>query len=71
MPIFEFKCKKCKNIFEELILSPAEEKKLSCPKCGSGSTEKLMSRFARGKSSDSFMSMLNGTQPSGGSCSTT
>ena len=26
MPIYEFRCKKCKNIFESLIFSPAEEK---------------------------------------------
>jgi len=67
MPIFEFKCKKCKNTFEELVLSSAEEKEMSCPKCGSGNTEKLMSTFRRGKSSDSFMSMLNGAQPSSSS----
>ena len=51
MPIFEFKCKKCKNIFEELIYSSAEEKKLVCPQCGSKKTEKLMSVFAGSKSS--------------------
>ena len=50
MPIFEFKCKKCKNKFEELIFSSAEEKKLVCPKCGSKKTEKLMSVFAGSKS---------------------
>jgi putative FmdB family regulatory protein len=49
MPIYEFRCKKCKNIFETLIFSPAEEKKLSCPKCGTKGTEKLMSVFAGGK----------------------
>jgi putative FmdB family regulatory protein len=50
MPIYEFKCKKCKKIFETLIFSPAEEKKLSCPECGSKNNEKLMSVFAGSKS---------------------
>jgi putative FmdB family regulatory protein len=50
MPIYEFKCKKCKNIFEELIFSSADEKNTTCPKCGSKKNEKLMSVFAGGKS---------------------
>jgi putative FmdB family regulatory protein len=50
MPIFEFRCKKCKNIFEELIFSSADQKKIACPKCGSQRSEKLMSVFAGGKS---------------------
>ncbi|MCU0289841.1 MAG: zinc ribbon domain-containing protein, partial [Acidobacteria bacterium] len=48
MPIFEFKCKKCKNVFEELIYSSADQKKITCPKCGSQRSEKLMSVFAGG-----------------------
>ncbi|MCG6538311.1 MAG: zinc ribbon domain-containing protein [Syntrophales bacterium LBB04] len=49
MPIYEFRCKKCKNIFESLIFSPADEKGLSCPKCGSKRSQKIMSIFAGGK----------------------
>ncbi|PKN70581.1 MAG: FmdB family transcriptional regulator [Deltaproteobacteria bacterium HGW-Deltaproteobacteria-10] len=50
MPIFEFKCKKCKTVFEELIFSAADEKKTVCPKCGSKKSDKLMSVFAGSKS---------------------
>jgi len=32
-----------------LIFSPEEEKKLSCPKCKTKTTEKIMSVFAGGK----------------------
>ncbi len=49
MPIYEFKCRKCKNIFENLVFSAAEERKLVCPRCGSHSNQKLMSVFAGGK----------------------
>ena len=53
MPIYEFRCKKCKNIFESLIFSAAEEKGLSCPKCGVKKAEKVMSVSAKRKSNGS------------------
>ncbi|MGA2780502.1 MAG: zinc ribbon domain-containing protein [Smithella sp.] len=56
MPIYEFRCKKCKNIFESLIFSSVEEKKLSCPKCGTKKPQKVMSVFAGGKSNCSSCS---------------
>jgi len=64
MPIYEFKCKKCKNIFESIIFSPADEKDLSCPKCGTKKAEKIMSVSAKRKSKGSSGS-------TGSSCSAT
>ncbi len=49
MPIYEFCCKKCKNIFETLIFSAEKEKNPSCPKCKAKTTEKIMSVVAGGK----------------------
>ncbi|MBN1365476.1 MAG: zinc ribbon domain-containing protein [Syntrophaceae bacterium] len=72
MPIYEFKCKKCKNIFERLIFSPTEEGVLSCPQCGAKQAEKVMSAPARRKSkgsSDSAGSSCSATScPPGCSC---
>jgi len=56
MPIYEFRCKKCKKIFESLIFSSTEEKKLSCPKCGTKKPQKVMSVFADGNSNCSSCS---------------
>jgi putative FmdB family regulatory protein len=56
MPIYEFRCKKCKKIFESLVLSPKEEETVSCPKCGTKGGEKLMSVFTGGKSDSSSCS---------------
>jgi putative FmdB family regulatory protein len=42
MPIYDFKCKKCGEVFEELC---RVDEKPSC-KCGSLETEKLISSFA-------------------------
>lgn len=44
MPIFEFRCKKCGEEFEELV-SGANEK-VACPACGKKSTERKLSTFA-------------------------
>ena len=43
MPLFEYKCEKCENKFESLVLSSDEE--ICCPDCGSTNLEKLFSTF--------------------------
>ncbi len=45
MPLYEYKCKKCGNSFEELVFG---EEKVKCPKCGSEEVEKLLSVFSSG-----------------------
>ena len=42
MPIYEYKCNKCQNDFEELVTGTIN-KPLPCPSCGSENTEKKMS----------------------------
>ena len=42
MPIFEFKCKKCDEQFEYLMLSSNDDAP-ECPKCGHKKVQKLMS----------------------------
>ena len=34
MPIYEFKCKNCGNIFEYLCLKSSDKDNASCPSCG-------------------------------------
>jgi putative FmdB family regulatory protein len=36
MPIYEYKCKKCGNLFEELRSFSEREDAAACPKCGHG-----------------------------------
>ncbi len=45
MPLFEFECKKCGTRFEKLIFA-SDKDKITCPKCGSEETKKLLSFFA-------------------------
>jgi len=41
MPIYEYKCDNCGDIFEELVSGDTE--KVPCPKCKSSSVHKLIS----------------------------
>lgn len=41
MPIYEYRCKSCKKIFEELVRG--KEQVVICPDCKSIEVEKLMS----------------------------
>jgi putative FmdB family regulatory protein len=45
MPMFEYECSSCGALFEELVMSAAQE--IACPSCGSGDVEKLISRIAK------------------------
>lgn len=50
MPIYEYQCAKCRHEFEKLVFGSNPE--VFCPKCGSGETEKRLSKFGMGRSSD-------------------
>jgi len=45
VPLYEYKCGKCGEIFEELVSlsSPTE---IVCPKCGSKESERVLSAFS-------------------------
>lgn len=44
MPIYEFKCQKCDEFFELLVMGKNDEEDCKCPKCGAQSFERIMSR---------------------------
>ena len=43
MPIYEYKCLKCKKYFESLVISKDDLDKIKCPDCGSTIFEQIMS----------------------------
>ena len=43
MPIYEFKCLKCEEFFELLVMSRNENDEIKCPKCGAQSFERVLS----------------------------
>ena len=52
MPIREYECKKCENIFENLEIDLTDGA-IVCPKCRSKNVEKIFSLFSRADSSKS------------------
>ena len=46
MPIYEFQCKKCGYVFEQLIFASDKTEAVLCPSCGANDPCKLMSSFS-------------------------
>lgn len=69
MPIFEFQCENCGEIFEELIMGN-NLSGVKCKKCGSTKVFKIISQVAF-KSGNTFVSSSGSACGSckGGSCS--
>lgn len=75
MPIYEFKCLKCEEFIELLVMSKGDEEELKCTKCGSQSFERVISRtnFNMAGSSTRSCDVSSGKQErtcSSGSCTT-
>lgn len=43
MPIYEYKCKKCDNKFEQILSASEAKKVIECDKCKSTNVEKVIS----------------------------
>lgn len=65
MPIYEFKCLKCNEEFEELVFSDEDEVK--CEACGDTKVEKLMS-CCRHKTAGGGGAVPSSGASSGGGC---
>ena len=52
MPIYEYVCRKCDKVFEDLIVRMSDEAELHCPVCH-GKVSRILSRTAAGVRSGS------------------
>ncbi len=43
MPIYEFRCAQCGEIFEKLFMNSKEDADMSCPKCSAYTVERVAS----------------------------
>ncbi|TET86827.1 MAG: zinc ribbon domain-containing protein [Desulfobacteraceae bacterium] len=66
MPIYEFKCKYCGNIFEYLCIKSNDKDNTSCPSCGRNENEVLLSAFSSMSSSNTLRGV---SRASSSSCS--
>jgi putative FmdB family regulatory protein len=51
MPIYEYRCRHCGEVFARLRSVNAASEPQRCPKCDGDNTERLLSTFAAGTSS--------------------
>ncbi len=58
MPIYEYRCNKCKKKVSVLTLRVSEEVNPECDRCGSKNLSRLMSRFAMVKSEEARLDAL-------------
>ena len=73
MPIYEFKCLKCQEFFELLVINNDDEAGLRCPKCNSKKFERVLSvtNFATGSGTGGNQAPAAITRTcSSGSCTT-
>jgi putative FmdB family regulatory protein len=59
MPLYEYRCTSCKKRVTILTLRVSEEADAVCDRCGGRSLERLMSRFAMGRSEESRLDALS------------
>jgi putative FmdB family regulatory protein len=72
MPIYEFKCLECENVFEMLLIKTDDALEMKCPKCNCENIEKVMSttHYAVGISGESLSPKAQTRSCSSGSCTT-
>ena len=73
MPIYEFKCLKCEEFIELLVMNKDEEIELKCPKCASEDLERVLSstNYSMGLGSGTGQGAKSQTRSCGsGSCTT-
>lgn len=46
MPMYEYRCRKCGESFEELVRNAEDEAALACPACGADKPERCLSACA-------------------------
>ncbi len=74
MPIFEFKCTKCEEFFEVIVMGSDKDDSVNCPKCKSTEFERIVSKtnfnMGSGSSARSVGVQTQERECSGGSCKT-
>ena len=73
MPIYEFKCTKCEEFFEVIVMG-SDDKEIGCPKCKSNEFERVVSKtnfnMGGGASKQPAGVQTQERSCSGGSCKT-
>jgi len=63
MPMYDYRCKNCDEVFEELVFSNStSDDEIKCPKCGQSKSERLISApmVSTGGSSNTYSPSISG-----------
>ena len=63
MPIYEYRCKKCKGEFSALIMRSEDKSKIRCEKCASRDVSRLLSRISHHQSEESRLRGFDTKKP--------
>ena len=75
MPLYEYQCQKCEQVFEILVRSDKDSKDLTCPHCKDKKVRKMFSTFGTNSDQRLACSVPSASAKSGcsscssGSCS--
>ncbi len=58
MPIYEYRCPRCRGRFSVLTLRPGQEIEARCPRCQNTEVERLISRFSTIRSEEEHLETL-------------
>ena len=73
MPLYEFRCLKCNEVFEILVVRDEDNVEMKCPNCGSEDFERVLSTTSYTVGSGKGVSTgptVESRQCASGSCST-
>jgi putative FmdB family regulatory protein len=62
MPILEFKCQSCGQIFERILPSSAKDHEVVCPNCGRAECKRKLSIFSTGGNSTPSVAQALGSR---------
>ncbi|MGK5093290.1 zinc ribbon domain-containing protein [Deltaproteobacteria bacterium TL4] len=68
MPLYEYKCSHCNDVFTELRSSAEMDAPIECPQCGQETQERLLSGFAINSSQSTPASNCNSCEQQGFGC---
>ncbi|MHB8621201.1 MAG: FmdB family zinc ribbon protein [Chloroflexota bacterium] len=46
MPLYEYRCTQCGQVFDKLVSMSTSSSQVTCPACGQNQAERLVSRIA-------------------------
>ncbi|MBU0609722.1 MAG: zinc ribbon domain-containing protein [Armatimonadetes bacterium] len=70
MPVYEYQCKRCSNVFEKLVSRDQRDTPGPCPECHCARSQRMMSVFAGHTSGGGSIGGNSCSSCTSGSCST-